>query len=153
MWRFDARIVTYRFPAQSVTASIELLVKQFCNPDAAVPHALDFVTTFVQAGMASIPSFDVVNERPSTVMRTLTATLGGGFYIDGLTRSRVGGLADGTRADESGTADGRSADAEIVQAHADATQLRRRVLVEGRRTSTLVGYPTCAPGAPPTARI
>ena len=31
MWRFDARMVTYRFPAQSVSDSIAFLVQWFCN--------------------------------------------------------------------------------------------------------------------------
>ena len=150
MWRFDARIVTYRFPAQSVTASIRFLVENFCNikPKGVQPaHPLEFTTTFVQANMPAIPAFDVVNQRPSTVMRTLTAAVGGGFYIEGLAVH-----AWPTTVSEPNQTNPTTLTAGLKTFHAfrrtdDATQLRRRTLVEGRRTNTLIALPDI-PGAP-----
>jgi hypothetical protein len=145
MWRFDARFVTYRFPTQSVTASIAFLVQWFCNapwPGGANPF--DFSTAFVQPGMPTIPGFDVVNQRPSTVMRTLTASVGGGFYLEGLT---VHAWADSlTEPDQSNP---QPLTVGLKTLHTfrrteDATQLRKRVLVEGRRTETLIALPAMA---------
>lgn len=142
LWRFDARIVTYRFPAQSVTASIAFLVQHFCNLDPAVAGPLDFSTAFVQAGMPSIPSFDVVNQRPSTVMRTLMASVGGGFYLEGLTLH-----AWANSASEPNQTNPTPLTVGLKTLHTfrrteDATQVRRAVIVEGRRTSTLASIPT-----------
>jgi hypothetical protein len=142
LWRFDARIVTYRFPAQSVSASIAFLVQQFCNLQPGTPSALDFALTFVQPGMPSIPAFDVVNQRPSTVMRTLTASVGGGFYLEGLTLH-----AWATTTSEPNQTNPQPLTVGLKTLHSvrrteDATQVRRRVIVEGRRTATLMSYPT-----------
>jgi hypothetical protein len=138
MWRFDARIVTYRFPAQSVTDSIAFL----CNDDPDAAHAQDFSLAFVQAGMPSIPSFEVVNQRPSTVMRTLLSSVGGGFYLEGfMVHAWAGSASEPNRADpEPLTVDLKTLHA--VRTTEDATQVRRRVLVEGKRSDTLISYPT-----------
>jgi len=141
MWRFDARIVTYRFPAQSVSASIAFLVKWFCNVSPVTASPLDFSTAFVQPGMASIPAFDVVNQRPSTVMRTLIASVGGGFYLEGLElHAWANSLSEPNQTNPQPLTVG------LKTLHAfrrteDATQVRRAVLVEGRRTSTLISLP------------
>jgi hypothetical protein len=145
MWRFDARIVTYRFPAQSVSASIAFLVQWFCNDNPTTPGPLDFSTAFVQAGMPSLPAVDVVNQRPSTVMRTFLSAVGGGFYLEGLT---VHAWANSVS--EPGQTNPTPLTVGLKTLHSvrrtdDATQVRRRVLVEGRRRSTLIGFPTTAP--------
>ena len=134
LWRFDARLVTYRFPAQSVTQSIADLVRYFCNLDPVTSHPLDFVTTAVVAGMPSLPAFDVVNQRPSTVMRTLTAAVGGAFYVAGLTvHAWAGSLTEpGLTNPAPLTVD--LATLQSFRLTTDATQVRRRVLVEGRRS-------------------
>ena len=150
MWRFDARIVTYRFPAQSVRASIALLVKQFCNLDPSVPHPLDFLTTAVQAGMPAIPAFDVVNQRPSTVMRTLWPPWGAASISTGFTVHAWAGSAERTGADESATVDGGPADAEIVPR--DDVMPRScggGCLWKGGGRRRWSGIRTCAPGEPP----
>ena len=141
MWRFDARIVTYRFPTQSVSASIAHLVRYFCNLSPTTGSPLDFSLASVQAGMPSIPAFDVVNQRPSTVMRTLMAAVSGGFYIEGLT---VHAWANSVS--EPNQTDPIPLNVRLKSLHAfrlttDATQVRKRVIVEGRRTSTLLGFP------------
>ena len=142
MWRFDARIVTYRFPAQSVTASIAFLVKWFCNIDPTTAGPLNFSTAFVQEGMPSIPAFDVVNQRPSTVMRTLTASVGGGFYIEGLTvHAWAGSVSEPLQTNPTPLTVGLKT-LHAVRLTENATQVRRRVLVEGRRTASLIGWPT-----------
>jgi hypothetical protein len=137
MWRFDARLVTYRFPAQSITASIAFLVQWFVNIPSQ-PSAANITTTFVAAGMPSLPAFDVVNQRPSTVMRTLLATVQGGFYLDGLElHAWAGSLTEpGSTAPTPLTNDLDTLKA--FQLTQDATQLRNWVTVEGRRTATLV---------------
>jgi len=145
MWRFDARIVTYRFPAQSVTDSIAFLVKYFCNLSPTTVSALDFTLGSVQAGMPSIPAFDVVNQRPSTVMRTLLSAVNGGFYIEGfVVHAWANSVSEPLQTNPQPLAVG------LKTLHAfrrteDATQVRRRVLVEGRRTATLISWPTMGP--------
>jgi hypothetical protein len=147
MWRFDARIVTYRFPAQSVTASIAFLVKYFCNNDPTAVHALDFNLAFVAAGMPSIPAFDVVNQRPSTVMRTLMSTVDGGFYLDGLfLHAWAGRVSEPNQTNPTPLTVGLTT-LHTLRVTTDATQVRRRVLVEGRRTSTLISLPALADDA------
>lgn len=142
MWRFDARMVTYQFPSQSVTASIQWLVDYFCNDPRVPTYALNFSTAFVAAGMPSIPAFAVVNQRPSTVMRTLTAAVGGGFYIEGLTvHAWAGTVSEPNQTDPTPLTVGL-ASLHSFRMTEDASQLRRRVLVEGRRTSTLIALPT-----------
>jgi hypothetical protein len=141
MWRFDARLVTYRFPAQSVSASIAWLVKYFCNNHPSIPHPLDFSLAFVAAGMPSIPSVDVVNQRPSTVMRTLLAAVGGGFYIDGFS---VHAWANSVSEPNQPNPTPLTHDLKTLHSFRirdDAAQVRRRVLVEGRRTATLIALP------------
>ena len=141
MWRFDARIVTYRFPAQSVSTSIAFLVQYFCNNDPFIPHQLDFSTVFVQANMPSIPAFDVVNQRPSTVMRTLMATVEGGFYLDGLAvHAWAGSFSEPNQTNPTPLTVGLRT-LHAVRETTDASQVRRRVLVEGRRTATLISLP------------
>jgi hypothetical protein len=148
MWRFDARMVTYRFPAQSVTASIQFLVEWFCNhydqqqPTATFPR--DFLTGFVQPGMPSIPAFDVVNQRPSTVMRTLTQAVNGGFYIEGFTvHAWANSVSEPDQTNPQPLTVGLKT-LHTFRRTDDGSQLRRRVLVEGRRTSTLISLPTCS---------
>jgi len=144
MWRFDARIVTYRFPAQSVSASIAFLVQWFCNLSQAT-HPLNFSTAFVQADMPAIPAFDVVNQRPSTVMRTLTASVGGGFYIEGLTvHAWAGSVSEPLQSNPTPLTVGLST-LHAFRRTDDATQVRRAVIVEGRRTESLVSLPTTTP--------
>ena len=147
MWRFDARLVTYRFPAQSVSASIDYLVKWFCNhyddqqPTATFPR--DFTTSFVQANMPAIPAFDVVNQRPSTVMRTLTQSVNGGFYIDGFTvHAWANSVSEPNQTNPQPLTVGLKT-LHTFRRTEDGSQIRRRVLVEGRRTSTLISLPTC----------
>jgi Concanavalin A-like lectin/glucanases superfamily len=141
MWRFDARIVTYRFPNQSVTASIEYLVKYFCNLSPTTSNAYDFLTGFVQQNMPTIPAFEVINQRPSTVLRTLTNAVGGGFYLEGFALH-----AWANSVTEPNQANPQPLTVELSTLKAfrlttDATQLRRRVTVEGRRTSSLISWP------------
>jgi len=140
MWRFDARLVTYRFPAQSVTASIAFLVQWFCN-DPELPSAADFRTAFVQPGMPSIPAFDVVNQRPSTVMRTLTAAVQGAFYVDGFDVHAWAATLNEPAQTVPQPLTNTLASLKAFRLTEDATQLRKRVLVEGRRASTLIPYP------------
>ena len=141
MWRFDARMVSYQFPAQSVSQSIYELIYYFCNQTPPAVHPLDFSAVHVAAGMPSIPAFDVVNQRPSTVMRTLTQAVGGGFYIAGL---NVHAWANSV------SEPGQINPSDLIPFNphlltfrrtTDATQLRRRALVEGRRSNTLIAIP------------
>lgn len=140
-WRFDARFVTYRFPAQSVTTSIAYLLRYFCNKDPTTTSLLDFTTTYVQPNLASIPALDVVNERPTTVMRRLMATVDGGFYVDGVDLHAWAGAYEPSATTPTPLTNTLQT-LKAFRLTTDATQLRRRVLVEGRRTSTLIGYPT-----------
>jgi len=141
MWRFDARIVSYRFPTQSVSASIAFLVRQFCNLSPIAAGPLDFDLEFVQPGMPSIPAFDAVNERPSTVMRTLLNGVGGGFYIDGFEVHAWAGTLDEPGQVNPQTLTNNLASLKAFRLTTDATQLRRAVIVEGRRTATLIPLP------------
>jgi Concanavalin A-like lectin/glucanases superfamily len=142
MWRFDARIVTYRFPTQSVTSSIEFLVRYFCNGSPTGGHPLDFGLGFVQQNMPSIPAFDVVNQRPSTVLRTLTNAVSGGFYLEGFA---LHAWANSVTEPNQPNPQPLTVELSTLKAFrltTDATQLRRRVLVEGKRSTTLNSFPT-----------
>lgn len=137
MWRFDARIVTYRFPAQSVTESVRFLVANFCN-DPATPTAVDFRVDTVQAGMPNLAAFDVINQRPSTVMRRLLTAVAGGFYIDGRdVHAWAGSLSEPAQTHPQPLTNTLESLKAFRVTH-DATQLRKRVLVEGQRTQTLI---------------
>jgi hypothetical protein len=154
MWRFDARIVTYRFPAQSVTASIQFLVTWFCN-DPEAPSPVDFTTTFVQPNMPGLPAFDVINQRPLTVMRRLLAAVGGAFYLDGRdVHAWAGSLSEPNQTNPQPLTNYLES-LKTFRLTQDATQLRKRVLVEGKRASTLIRYPDVGenianPGIPVT---
>jgi hypothetical protein len=140
MWRFDARIVTYQFPAQSVTRSILDLVDLFCN-DVEAPRPDNFGTAYVRPDMPALPSIAVVNERPSTVMRRLLAAVQGGFYIAG---NEVHAWAGSTSEPDQTNPVPLTNDLPSLKSFQlthDATQIRKRVLVEGRRASTLIPYP------------
>jgi hypothetical protein len=149
MWRFDARMVTYRFPTQSATTSIAFLIQYFCNLDpnvSGVSGLLDFSTAFVELNMPTVQAFDVVNQRPSTVMRTLTASVGGGFYIEGFTvHAWANSVSEPNSTNPIPLTVGLGT-LHTFRLTQDATQLRRRVLVEGKRTSTLTGLPTVDKG-------
>lgn len=141
MWRFDARIVTYRFPAQSVSASIQFLVTWFCN-DPEAPSPVDFTTSSVQPDMPALPAFDVINERPLTVMRKLLTAIGGAFYLDGRdVHAWAGGLSEPNQTNPQPLTNTLET-LKSFRLTQDATQLRKRVLVEGRRASTMIPYPT-----------
>jgi len=115
-------------------------VKYFCNAPSA--HPLDFTTDFVQANMPSIPAFDVTNQRPSTVMRTLLSAVNGGFYIAGLAvHAWPNSISEPNQSNPVPLTVGLKT-LHTFRRTVDATQLRRRVLVEGRRTSTLIALPT-----------
>jgi hypothetical protein len=145
MWRFDARIVTYRFPAQSVSDSIAFLVYWFCN-DPAAPSPINFTTTFVQPNMPSLTSFDVVNQRPSTVMRRLMSGVQGAFYIDGQdVHAWAGSLSEPNQSNPQPLTNTLET-LKAFRMTQDATQLRKRVLVEGRRTNTLIPLPAIMTG-------
>jgi hypothetical protein len=117
-------------------------VRWFCNLDPNVPGPLDFDLDFVAADMPSIPAFDVVNQRPSTVMRTLTASVGGGFYLEGLSlHAWANSISEPNSTNPIPLTVGLST-LHTFRLTQDATQVRRRVLVEGRRTSTLMSLPT-----------
>jgi hypothetical protein len=140
MWRFDARIVTYRFPAQSVSASIAFLVKWFCN-DPEHPSPVDFTISHVDPTLPALPSFDIVNQRPSTVMRRMMSAVAGAFYIDGQNvHAWAGSLSEPGQTNPQPLTN-TLATLKSFRLTQDATQLRKRVLVEGRRASTLIPYP------------
>ena len=68
-------------------------------------------------------------------MRTLTAAVGGGFYVDGLTvHAWAGSVTEPNMPNPTPLTVGLST-LKSFRLTTDATQLRRRVLVEGRRTS------------------
>jgi hypothetical protein len=143
MWRFDARIVTCQFPAQSVSLSIAFLVTWFCN-NPEVPSPIDFTTTFVAANMPSLPAIDIVNQRPSTVMRRLMTAVQGAFYIDGRdVHAWAGSLSEPGQTNPQPLTNSLATLKAFRVTH-DATQLRKRVLVEGRRATTLMPYPAMA---------
>jgi hypothetical protein len=146
IWRFDARIVTYRFPAQSVSTSIAFLIRYFCNPDPSFPDGpLNFTTTYVQPNLPSIPAVDIINERPTTVLRQLMAVIDGGFYIDGLDVHAWQGAYEPAMTNPTPLTNALPS-LKSFRLTKDATQLRRKVIVEGRRTSTLIAYPTMSLG-------
>src|SRR4029453_12910610 len=69
---FDARLVTWEYPSQSATPVIKDLVARF------VPGCL---TNSVALNLPVIPILTVVNQRMSTILRSITATIHGGFRM------------------------------------------------------------------------
>src|SRR4029453_2515582 len=135
---FDARLVTWEYPSQSATPVIKDLVARF------VPGCL---TNSVALNLPVIPILTVVNQRMSTILRSITATIHGGFRIDSL-----GDLHVWAGPYETGPTAGTNPQPltnnlttlKACRRSYDASNLRTRVIVEGQRTDTLIGIP---PGA------
>src|SRR4029077_85112 len=122
---------------QSVSASIAFLLQWFCTT---------FNLRFVQPNMPSIEAFDVVNQRPSTVMRRLMNAVQGGFYIDGLDVHAWAGALSEPGQPPPQPLNNTLETLKAFRVTHDATQVRRGVLVEGRRTSTLITLPNIETG-------
>jgi len=91
--------------------------------------------------MPSVPTFEVINQRPSTVLRTLTAAVAGGFYIEGLNvHAWANSVSEPNQTNPIPLTVG-TASLKAVRLHTDITQMRKRVFVEGKRTSTLTSIP------------
>jgi len=130
---FDAHFVLAEYPAQSVTTTILDIVARFTRGG--------FLTDGVAPDMPIVDGFQVINERPSTVLRRLTNLVGGGFYIDAARRLRAWSASLPTPMLESGPQPltDTLASLKTFRVTTDATQQRTRVFVEGQRTATVIG--------------
>jgi hypothetical protein len=137
---FDAHFVTAEYPAQSITTTILDIVDRFVNLRATTGQA--FQSTRVQAGLPSAAGFSVTNERPSTIIRRLLATIGGAFYVD---EFRMLHAFDAAGEDQNygGTRPQPLTNTlptlkTFAWTH-EGTQQRNRVWVEGQRTEAPLG--------------
>jgi len=137
---FDAHFVTTAYPQQSATTTILDLVARYTRGQ--------FSTVGVAPGMPTVDGMDVINERPSTVLRRLTNAVGGGFYIDAHRRVRAWSaqVAVPLFDQDPQPLTDTNPTLKTFTMTEDGTQQRTRVIVEGARTSTLLGLPYNAGG-------
>lgn len=135
---FDARLVLAEYPAQSATTTILDIVKRFTGGG--------FTTDGVAENMPVIEGMTIVHERPSTILRRLTNLVGGGFYIDAARRVRAWSASIPSPYQEGNPQPLTESLASLKQFRMteDGSQQRTRVLVEGKRTATLLGVPATA---------
>jgi hypothetical protein len=131
---FDAHFVTYDWPAQSATLTINDLVQRFC-------YGAGFSTSGVPDGLPTHEGFSVTNQRPSTVLRQITNRMGGGFVIDANRIVRVWAAGG----DPAGSSPQPLTDTlrtlKSFSWSSDGAQQRTRVYVEGKRTTALLPIP------------
>lgn len=131
---FDAHFVTYEWPAQSATTTINDLVTRFCG-------GAGFSTIGVPGNLPTHEGFSVTNQRPSTVLRQITNRIGGGFVIDAnrIVRCWAAG------GDPAGSSPQPLTDTlrtlKTFAWAADGAQQRTRVYVEGKRTTAILRIP------------
>jgi hypothetical protein len=103
-----------------------------------------FTTPFVQAGLPSIAAVEATNWRPSTVLRQVLAALpgGGGFYLDPLRQLHAWAGAAEPHQTNPQPLTNTLATLKTFQHRVDGTQLRKRVVVEGQRTTIRQGFET-----------
>ena len=137
----DARLVTWQYPSQSATITVNDLIRRFvpgCTTHAVAPD------------LPVIPILTVINQRISTILRSITATVGGGFRVDHLGDLHVwhgspyetGAMAGTNPQPLTNTL----ATLKAFRRTYDASNLRTRVVVEGQRTEVLIGIPPGADG-------
>jgi hypothetical protein len=143
-WWFDARLVTKAWPTQSANLTIADLVNTFVNNGDRPSTSPVFTIGDVQPNLAVLNAFEVINARPTDVLRQITGLLGGGFYIDA---SRIlhawGGGAEPLQTDPV-TLINDLKSLKSFQHTYDGTQIRSRVIVEGQRASSVVAIPAGA---------
>ena len=143
---FDSEyLITYNWPAQSATTTIQDLIIRFANK----PGGVAISPAGVAVDLPSHAAFAVANERLSTVLRRLVTMFptGGGFYIDAL---KVLHVWAGVSEPNVGNPQPLTLDNPTLKAFAetvDGSQQRDAVLVEGRRTTAPIGTPA-TPGTP-----
>jgi hypothetical protein len=139
---FDQRLVTWAWPRQSASLTILDLVAKFCQHNAAAP----FTTTAVKPDLPTLEAFEVINARPSEIMRRVMTLCSGGFYV-GPNRD-LHAWADGA---EPGYPDPAPLSLNLITLKAfahleDGAQARTAIVVEGPSTTAPIGIP-----ADPTA--
>jgi hypothetical protein len=135
-YRFDARFVTAEWQAQASATPIVIdLVSRFTK---------NFTLNNIDKNLPAVPRIEAINERPSTVLRRIATLIQGGFRIDSLgdVHFWAGELETGPDAP---TLPQPLTDTlptlKSFSRRYDATQLRTRVLVEGKRSEVLLGTP------------
>ena len=139
MWKFDARFVTYQFPSQPARDMINMLVTLFVN-DAGGLAPQTFNLDWVQLITPPLPALDVVNQRPSTVLRNIMTQVGGAFYVDGFDVHAWTGDAEPYMSHPTALTNSL-ASLKSFRHTVDGSQVRKRVLVEGQRTSLSFATP------------
>ena len=142
-WFFDAQLVNATWPAQSATATITDLLARFVNYSQIVPAAslLPFTLDYVPANLPTCDAFIATNWRATDVVRHLANEMTGGFYIDPNRALHV--WANGPEPNQSDPQPLKNylATLKSFRHRIDASQVRRRVAVEGMATSILVDVP------------
>jgi hypothetical protein len=144
-WWFDAAIVNWIWPAQSATITIRDLLARYVNFSQVISDPtlmLTFTDDFVQEDLASCTAFTAINWRPSAVIRHLLTELQGGWYIDALRRLHVWSGSTEPQQSDPQTLTNYLGTLKAFTHTVDATQVRRRVVVEGMITQSAVDVPT-----------
>jgi hypothetical protein len=131
--RLDMRLVTTEYTGQSATVILRDVLATFTSwPTAAVSIPADL----------PLISVAFTNERPSAVFRAVTAMIGGGFMIEPTGLLKAWGQAGpvGQLTPPAPLSWGLSSLKQFAYTE-DATQVRTRVIVEGRRTASKLGIP------------
>src|SRR5215831_2470775 len=144
-WWFDAALVNWIWPAQSATITIADLLARYVNYSQVISDPsllLTFTADFVQGNLPSCAAFTAVNWRPSDVIRHLLTELQGGWYIDPLRRLHVWSGATEPQQSNPQPLTNYLQSLKSFAHSVDATQIRRRVIVEGMTTQTATDVPT-----------
>jgi hypothetical protein len=143
---FDARLVTMEYTSESATTILTDLLRRYTWHWTGG----QVFTAAFQPGMPLIASLPITNQRLSTVFRTVTAQVGGGFYIEPnrIVRAWAAGVEPVYPQPQSLTMSLRTLKRAAITD--DATQVRTAILVEGKRTTTALGIP--AGGAGPSVQ-
>lgn len=144
-WWFDAQLVNWVWPRQSAYATINDLLARYVNFSQVISDPAlmtTFTDAYVPPDLPECPAFTATNWRPSDVLRHLVLDLQGGWYLDPLRQLHVWA----NQANEPGQSDPRVLSnylrtLKTFRHRYDATQVRRRVIVEGMITQSLTDVP------------
>jgi len=154
---FDAQLVNAQWPAQPAATTIADLLARFVNFSQVVTDPtlmLTFTSEFVSLGLPTCAAFVATNWRPSDVIRHLVTELKGGWYIDALRRLHVW-ASNANEPQQSNPVDLTNylQSLKSFRHRYDATQVRRRVIVEGYTSQIAVDVPTLTSAAEYTGGI
>lgn len=135
---FNRRLVTRDFSGQSATAIAQTIVNKYTS---------GFHDAGINTELATIDEFICINERPLDALRRLANLLGGGCKVNTAKVVRLwasGGNTGAYAPSAPATLTNSLATLESFTPEYDYSQVRTRVIVEGRSAKTVVDIPVAA---------